>query len=78
MIWDGREDVLPKTSKAAAPAAPENESRRIGIRNACAAEIERLCREASGVGRCLRQYADELSAGCKAVLNAVLEERRSQ
>ena len=78
MIWDAPEDVMPKTSKAAAPAAPENESRRMGIRSACAAEIERLCRDASGLGRCLRQYTDELSAVCKAVLNAVLEERRSQ
>jgi hypothetical protein len=50
--------------------SPEMQAARQAVRQACGADIQKLCAGAKGreAMMCLRQNADQASAGCKAAL----------
>jgi hypothetical protein len=50
--------------------SPQMQAARAAMRQACAADLEKLCagQEGREAMRCLREKADQASAGCKAAI----------
>jgi hypothetical protein len=62
---------------ACSPAGGGSSSGRVSIREACGADIQKLCSDVdrSEIRDCMKTHADQLSAGCKAAIAARMAAR---
>ncbi len=69
-------------SAARAPASPEVVAARDTARQACAADVAKLCADVqSGGGKvmqCVRQHRADVSPGCSSALGALRDARRAE
>ena len=67
-------------SAARAPASPEVVAARHTARQACAADVAKLCADVQSAGgkvmQCVRQHRAEVSPGCSSALGALRDARR--
>ena len=82
------QDVPPTPAQTVAPpatgdhASPALRSARRAAREACAADVVKLCPDADGdrakVGECMRSHRNAVSAACRDALGALMAARQGQ